>query len=168
MDASISPSSDAGDVAWRTSDDVMKCTLEMVFLAHLQMAECADKVLAEHAMGRTHHRIMYFANRKPGVSVNELLELLPISNQAISRSISQLMKKGLVEQRYGRDDRRVREHYITEKGVALLEVLTSQQMDVLRSAHTEMDEPQIRGLWEALRTMIRPRDMKWLATVPKT
>ncbi|NYT64524.1 MarR family transcriptional regulator [Alcaligenaceae bacterium] len=144
------------------SEEALHCTLEMVFFVHLHMAECADEVLAKLGLGRTHHRILHFAARKPGISVNELLEILSISNQAMSRSTSQLMSKGLLEQRYSAEDRRVRQHYVTAQGAAFLEDLTRQQLEVIRRSHQQLSAQQVHGFWDVLDTMIRPNDRKWV------
>jgi DNA-binding MarR family transcriptional regulator len=43
-------------------------------------------------MGRAHHRAIYFIGRTPGISVSELLAILNITKQSLSRVLSALME----------------------------------------------------------------------------
>ena len=152
--------------AWRHSELACLRTIELVFFAHLQMADPADRILAAHGLGRPHHRVLYFARHKPGISVGELTGLLRITNQALSRSTNQLVLLGLIEQRYGREDRRVRQHFVTPKGASLLTELTRPQMAMVRAAHKQLLGSQVEGLWRGLEAMARPQDKAWLSPHP--
>lgn len=151
---------------WKSSDAAAMRTLELVFFVHLRQAECADTILAEHGLGRPHHRVMYFMSRKPGISVGELMRVLRVSNQALSRTTRELAARGLLEQRHGLDDRRVRCNHLTDKGARLLAVLVGRQIAMVREAHDLLTEQQVDGLWEGLEVMVRPDDVDWLTPHP--
>lgn len=141
-------------------------TLELVFFVHLQMAEIADQVLMEQGLGRPHHRVLHFAGRSPGITVGSLMSLLRISNQALSRTTSQLTSKGLLEQRYSPEDRRVRQNHLTPKGHALLRVLTERQLALIAKAQKKLSASEIEGMWKALTVMVRPEDLAWVTMHP--
>lgn len=141
-------------------------TLELVFFVHLQMANIADQVLAEHGLGRPHHRVLHFAGRTPGITVGSLMSLLRISNQALSRTTNQLTGMGLLEQRYSTEDRRVRQNHLTAKGQALLKVLTERQLALIGEAQARLSAAEIEGMWNGLSVMVRPEDMAWVTTHP--
>jgi DNA-binding MarR family transcriptional regulator len=157
--APAAPAAGPGDLA------AMR-TLELVFFVHLQMAHTADEVLVEHGLGRPHHRVLYFAAREPGIAVGSLLSLLRISNQALARTTQQLTAKGLLEQRYSTEDRRVRRNYATAKGQSLLRLLTRRQLEQISRAQSRLSPAEIQCMWDALSVMARPEDLAWVNAHP--
>lgn len=141
-------------------------TLELVFFVHLQMAHTADEVLVEHGLGRPHHRVLYFSAREPGITVGSLLSLLRISNQALARTTQQLTAKGLLEQRYSTEDRRVRRNYATAKGRALLRLLTRRQIKQIAAAQSRISPAELHCMWNTLSVMARPEDLAWVNAHP--
>lgn len=83
------------------SEGTLRRTMDLIFYAHMELADRADQVLADYKLGRPHHRVLYFVVQRPGITVNELLSTLRITNQAFSRTINQLVQMNLVEQRMG-------------------------------------------------------------------
>lgn len=151
---------------WRTTDLALARTLELVFFAHMEMADAADKVLVEHDLSRPHHRVLSFAQIKPGLNVGELLYGLRISNQALSRTMQKIVAQGLIEQRSAETDRRVRHHFLTDKGYALLAVLRARQYDVIRKAHLALPQTDLDAFWRMLETLSRPEDMAMVSPHP--
>lgn len=154
------------------ADDVLhqvaQRTIELVFFAHIDQADWADHVLAKHGIGRPHHRVLYFANKFPGISVRELMALLRITNQALARTTTQLVGLGFLEQRYGESDRRVRQHFLSRQGEALLSKLTRHQVEQVAKSMQAMRPNEIDGLWFGLETIIRPDDRRWLLPRPSS
>ena len=148
------------------SDIAAMRTLELVFFVHLQMAHTADEVLVNHGLGRPHHRVLYFAAREPGITVGSLLALLRISNQALARTTQQLAAKGLLEQRYSTEDRRVRQNYATPKGRTLLRQLTRRQLEQIAAAQSRISPAELQCMWNTLSVMARPEDLAWVNTHP--
>lgn len=151
---------------WRTTDLALARTLELVFFAHMEMADAADKVLVEYELSRPHHRVLSFAQIKPGVNVGELLFGLRITNQALSRTMQKIVALGLIEQRYSETDGRVRHHFLTDKGYALLAVLRARQYDVIRKAHLALPQTDLDAFWRMLETLSRPEDMAMVSPHP--
>ena len=85
-----------------------------LFFAYKDFVTDADRLLEELDFGRAHHRVMFFVNRKPGLSVAELLEILGITKQSLARVLRQLVDEGYVYQRMGEKDRRKRLLYPTD------------------------------------------------------
>lgn len=141
-------------------------TIELVYFAHIDQADWADHVLAKHGIGRPHHRVLYFANKFPGISVRELMSLLRITNQALARTTTQLVGLGFLEQRYGESDRRVRGHFLSRQGEALLVKLTRHQVEQVAKSMAGLRPADVDGLWFGLETIIRPEDRRWLLPRP--
>ncbi len=153
---------------WRDSDPALSRTLELVFFAHMEMADASDQLLAQHGLGRPHHRVLYFAQLSPGITVGELMALLRISNQALSRTMQQIASHGFIEQRYCAEDRRVRRHYVTDKGKALLAASKARQFAVIRKAHQACAQSDIEAFWRTLTLLSRPEDLAWISSHPGT
>jgi DNA-binding MarR family transcriptional regulator len=146
--------------------DAAQRTIELVYFAHIDQADWADHVLATYGIGRPHHRVLYFANKFPGISVRELMAILRITNQALARTTSQLVTLGFLEQRYSQSDRRVRQHFLSRKGEALLLKLTRHQVEQVAKSLASLGPEEIDGLWFGLEAIIRPEDRRWLLPRP--
>ena len=101
--------------------------IELLFFAYRDFISDPDTILGEIGFGRAHHRVLHFVDRKPGLTVAELLDLLKITKQSLARVLKQLVDAGHVEQRPGPEDRRQRELYLTGRGRALIRHLREPQ-----------------------------------------
>ncbi|MDT8021944.1 helix-turn-helix domain-containing protein, partial [Brucella melitensis] len=52
--------------------------IELLFFSYRDFTADPDLILEKIGFGRAHHRVLYFINRKPGMTVAELLEVLRI------------------------------------------------------------------------------------------
>ncbi|MGX1309577.1 DNA-binding MarR family transcriptional regulator [Amorphus suaedae] len=153
--------SSAGDPAAAPTEPLHR-GLELHFFAHLNLAEDADRKLAEFGFGRTHHRILYFVSQAPGITVGELLSLLRVTHQNIQRPMGELLRKGLIEQKTSMTDRRQRQLYVTDDGRALFDALTGRQFERIARAYRMAGDDAVRGFWQVLWHMIDDRDRAWL------
>ncbi|WP_430395965.1 MarR family winged helix-turn-helix transcriptional regulator [Ferrovibrio sp.] len=138
-------------------------TLELVFYVHMEMAHLADRVLSQYDMGRAHHRVLYLTAHNPGITVNEILSILRITNQALSRTLNQLMRMDLIEQRPGKTDRRHRCHYCTPKGLQLDRRLTKLQFEHIETSLRHLPRKQLETFWAVLYEMVRDQDKPWIS-----
>ena len=117
------------DDAWSRGAEIepMFDLLELFFFAYRDFVADADRVLTRYNFGRAHHRVLYFVERRPGLSVAALLELLKITKQSLSRVLKDLLDQNYIEQRPGLLDRRQRLMFPTEKGEALALELAALQ-----------------------------------------
>ncbi|MCW2272681.1 MarR family transcriptional regulator [Rhodoblastus acidophilus] len=93
--------------------------IEALFFAYRDFVGDADRLLLRYNFGRAHHRVLYFVDRRPGLSVAELLDLLKITKQSLSRVLKELIDGDYIEQRPGLADRRQRLLFATDAGHAL-------------------------------------------------
>jgi len=101
--------------------------LEVLHFAFRAVVAKPDAILAERGLSRVHHRILYFINRKPGLSVNELLATLGISKQSLNSPLRQLTQLGLVESNIDTTDRRIKQLTLTPSGLCLENQLSGDQ-----------------------------------------
>ncbi len=101
--------------------------IELLFFAYRDFVGEPDRLLAVHGFGRAHHRVLHFVNRRQGLTVAELLEILEITKQSLARVLKDLIHAGFVEQRAGDEDRRQRRLYLTAPGEGLARALARMQ-----------------------------------------
>src|SRR6266851_3968405 len=101
--------------------------IELLFFAYRDFTAESDAILAQYDFGRAHHRVIHFVGRHPRMTVGELLAILRITKQSLSRVLSQLVRQGFIIQRSGSQDRRQRLLDLTSKGRALERQLSEPQ-----------------------------------------
>ena len=132
----------------------MRRGIELMFFAYRDFTGEADSILAEQNMGRAHHRAIYFIGRNPGITVSDLLTILCITKQSLSRVLSGLMNDGYVTQKQGPSDRRQRLLYLTGTGTALEARLTSVQGRRVAAAYREAGVDAVDGFQRVLRGLL--------------
>lgn len=108
-------------------EEELRQAIEMLFFGYRDFTSEPDRILADRDMGRAHHRAIYFIGRYPGITVSDLLAILKITKQSLSRVLSQLLAQGYVAQKPGETDRRQRLLTLTPAGTALEAELTETQ-----------------------------------------
>jgi DNA-binding MarR family transcriptional regulator len=101
---------------------------EALFFAYREFTGEPDRILNDLGFGRAHHRVLFFVSRYPALRVADLLGILQITKQSLSRVLRELVKKGYVRQEAGPNDRRERLLFVTEKGAGLVERLAALQI----------------------------------------
>lgn len=117
----------AADAARSTSDRDALEFVELFFFAYRDFVGDADRLLENFGFGRAHHRVLHFVNRRPGLTIAALLDILRITKQSLNRVLKQLIEGGFVEARAGVVDRRQRLLYLTPRGAKLARELAALQ-----------------------------------------
>jgi DNA-binding MarR family transcriptional regulator len=107
---------------------------ELLFFAYRDFTRDPDAILIDFGFGRAHHRVLHFVNRHSGLRVVDLLDILTITKQSLSRVLKQLIDQGYIVQQAGSSDRRERLLFPTDRGRALAERLAAPQLVRLASA----------------------------------
>jgi DNA-binding MarR family transcriptional regulator len=135
MTASMSEAAKPIRTAVVDEDGIDFALIELFFFAYRDFTSDPDEILADYGFGRAHHRVLHFVNRRPGLTVAELLDVLKITKQSLARVLKQLIDTGHIVQVQGPRDRRQRELYPTAKG---------------RSLALDLARPQSRRIAQAL------------------
>jgi DNA-binding MarR family transcriptional regulator len=128
----------------------------LLFFAYRDFTSDPDQILAQYGFGRAHHRVVHFVNRRPGLTVAELLDVLKITKQSLARVLKQLIDTGHIVQVQGPRDRRQRELYPTAKGRALLLALAAPQSRRIAKALEGADSGDRAAVERFLRNMVNP------------
>lgn len=132
--------------------------IELLFYAYRDFTGEPDAILEKHGLGRAHHRVIYFVGRNPGITVSELLEILRITKQSLSRVLGHLLEQDFISQRADPADRRRKQLTLSEKGKALEHALTSTQMDRFARAYREAGAEAVEGFRRVLIGIVEPED----------
>lgn len=126
-------------------DEDLRQGIELLFFAYKDFTAEADSILAKQSFGRAHHRVIYFVGQYPGMSVSELLDILSITKQSLSRVLRQLVDDGYIQQKPGTKDRRQRLLSLTDKGKDLEKLLTSEQRARIAAAYKDAGADAVEG-----------------------
>jgi DNA-binding MarR family transcriptional regulator len=141
--------------------------VEMLFFAYRDFVADADEMLAEIGFGRAHHRVLHFVGRSPGMTVAQLLDILRITKQSLSRVLKELIEKGYVYQKEGPEDRRQRLLYLSDEGETLWRKLVTPQIQRFREAAQQSGEGDGALYHELLLQLINPENRegieKWVS-----
>ncbi|WP_033068328.1 MarR family winged helix-turn-helix transcriptional regulator [Thalassospira australica] len=141
-------------------EEELRQGIELLFYAYRDFTEVADQMLAQYNFGRAHHRVIYFVSRNPGITVSDLLSILKITKQSLSRVLGQLVREGFIEQKTGVQDRRQRLLTLTEKGEALERELTEKQRALIAAAYREAGAESVEGFRKVMMGMMEEKDRK--------
>ncbi len=142
------------------TDEQLRRGIEAMFFAYQGFTADPDRILAERGYGRAHHRAVHFINRRPGLTVNELLAVLGVTKQSLNRVLRTLVADGLVESRVGQRDKRERRLHLTAAGGALEAALSEAQRARMRTAYRSAGPDAVAGFRLVLEAMMDPEALK--------
>src|ERR1700674_3774705 len=126
-------------------EEELRQGIELLFYAYRDFTAEPDAMLARYGFGRAHHRVIYFVGRYPQLTVTELLGILRITKQSLSRVLGQLVRQGFIVQKPGPRDRRQRLLELTSKGVELERQLSENQRQRVAKAYREAGAQAVEG-----------------------
>ncbi len=139
-------------------EDELRQGIELMFYAYRDFTAEPDAILARIGFGRAHHRVIHFVGRQPGMTVSDLLDILKITKQSLSRVLSQLVQQEYVVQRPGTRDRRQRLLELTPKGAELERQLSEGQRALVARAYRAAGAEAVDGFRKVLLGMINETD----------
>ena len=139
-------------------EEELRQGIELLFFAYRDFTAEPDALLAEYGFGRAHHRVIYFVGRNPLMTVSDLLDILRITKQSLSRVLGQLVQEGFVVQRPGPRDRRQRLLELTAKGMELERRLTERQRVLFAQAYRDAGAEAVEGFRKVMLGLVAPED----------
>jgi len=125
------------------------------------VGDVADE-LARVGFGRIHHRILFFAAHAPGLTVNELLEVLRVSHPNIRLPMKHLLNQEFLRVEIDPVDRRQKRLYVTESGKALIESLLTTQIERIRRVFDSVTQQEVATFLRVHALMIDETDHRML------
>ena len=135
-------------------EEELRQGIELLFYAYRDFTSDPDSILARYDFGRAHHRVLHFVGRNPGISVAELLGILRITKQSLSRVLGKLVEQDFIRQQQGNRDRRQRLLFLTEQGAALERQLSAVQQARVARAYRQAGAEAVAGYRKVLQGLI--------------
>jgi DNA-binding MarR family transcriptional regulator len=126
-------------------EEELRQGIELLFYAYRDFTAEPDAMLSRYGFGRAHHRVIYFVGRYPQLTVTELLGILRITKQSLSRVLGQLVRQGFIVQKPGPRDRRQRLLELTPEGVELERQLSENQRQRVARAYRQAGAQAVEG-----------------------
>ena len=137
--------------------------IELLYFGHSHLMRSIDDMLAREGLGRAHHRALYFIARKPGLVISDLIALLGITKQSLSRVIKDLEERDLLTLQTGRHDRRQKELHLTATGADLESQLFAAMRGQMAGAYGDAGQDAVTGFWRVCEGLIPPAERRRIA-----
>ncbi len=141
------------------SEKEIRKLMELLFFSYRDFTSGPDKVLEKIEFGRAHHRIIYFVGKKEGITIKDLLTILQITKQSLSRVLNQLVKNKYINVSTG-FDKRTKKLSLTSKGLELEKKLSIIQINKIRNVLKSKKDIDINGFKRILFDMINEESKK--------
>ena len=139
------------------SEKEIRKIIELMFFAYRDFTSGPDQILKKKKFGRAHHRVIYFVEKKEKITIKDLLSILQITKQSLSRVLNQLVKEKYILVSTG-EDKRTKNLSLTKKGQELENRLSTIQISRIRNIIKHADENNINGFKIMLYEMIEKKN----------
>ena len=127
--------------------------IEILFFSYRDFIAGPDRILEKIHFGRAHHRIIYFVGKNKEITIKDLLKILQITKQSLSRVLNQLVKEKYILVSTG-IDKRTKNLSLTKKGHELENELSTIQIKKIKNILKNANEDNIGGFKTLLYEMI--------------
>ena len=131
------------------SDNEVRKVIELIFFSYRDFTNGPDKILGKLNFGRAHHRVIYFVGKKNNITIKELLNVLQITKQSLSRVLNQLVKEGFIIVSSGYD-KRTKSLSLTKNGLALEKELSAIQINKIKKVINNFNHGEINSFKKIL------------------
>jgi DNA-binding MarR family transcriptional regulator len=135
------------------NDKEIRKIIELVFFSYRDFTAGPDQILEKLNFGRAHHRVIYFVGKKDKITIKELLGVLKITKQSLSRVLNQLVKEGFIVVSTGLD-KRTKNLSLTSSGLNLENELSTIQIQKIKKVINSFNQQDIDGFKKILYEMI--------------
>ena len=118
--------------------------IELMFFSYRDFTSGPDAILEKINFGRAHHRVIYFVGKKKQITIKDLLSILQITKQSLSRVLNQLINEKYILASTG-EDKRTKKLSLTKKGEELENKLSTLQIYKIRNIIKNANEIDING-----------------------
>ena len=161
--ASLKPTSHAAASALYLREAEVRRGIELLFFGHSYLMRALDDMLAKEGLGRAHQRALYFIARKPGLVISDLIALLGVSKQSLSRVLKDLEGEGLIALKTGASDRRQKELRLTPTGAELEARLFAEVRKGMAAAYGDAGQDAVTGFWRVCEGLIPASERRRIA-----
>lgn len=144
----------SADRAEKFGDDVPEYFFYLLFQAMRRRDAAFETVLATLDLSLAHWRAISTIRRMEGCAMTEVATFTAIDRTTLTRSIDQLVRRGLVARQTPDHDRRQVRLHLTEAGEQAYNQAVGRLMDFNRQALAGVDEARRREISRGLATVV--------------
>ena len=141
------------------SEKEIRKIIELIFFSYREFTLGPDEILNKINYGRAHHRVIYFVGKRNNLTIKDLLSILQITKQSLSRVLNQLVKEKYIILSTG-EDKRTKKLTLTKKGYELEKKLSDIKITKIYNVSKQFDERDINGIKKVLIKMIDRKNQK--------
>ena len=141
------------------SEKEIRKIIELMFFSYRDFTAGPDAILEKINFGRAHHRVIYFVGKKKQITIKDLLEILQITKQSLSRVLNQLVEEKYILVAIG-NDKRTKNLSLTKKGQDLEKKLSYIQINKIKNIIKFADEKNVNGFKIILYEMLNEKNKK--------
>jgi len=141
------------------NENEIRKVIELIFFSYRDFTVGPDKILEKINFGRAHHRVIYFVGKQKKITIKDLLLILQITKQSLSRVLNQLVKEKFILVSTG-IDKRTKNLSLTKKGGDLEKELSTIQINKIRNVLKKFNEEDINSFKKILYAMIEEKNKK--------
>ena len=138
--------------------------IELIFFSYRDFTSGPDKILDKLNFGRAHHRVIYFVGKQKNLTIKELLSILQITKQSLSRVLNQLVKEKYIMLAAG-IDKRTKILALTNKGQELEHQLSSIQISKLHNTLKKFNNSEIDAFKKVIFSIIEEKNRNKFAQI---
>jgi len=139
------------------NEEEIRKIIELLFFSYRDFTEGPDRILEKINYGRAHHRVIYFVGKQENLTIKELLSILKITKQSLSRVLNQLVKEQYIILSVGKD-KRTKKLILSKKGQDLEKKLSNIQIKKIRNILLNFNEVDINGFKKILYNMVEDKN----------
>ena len=139
------------------NDKEIRKIIELMFFSYRDFTSGPDAVLEKINFGRAHHRVIYFVGKEKKITIKDLLSILQITKQSLSRVLNQLVTEKYIFVSAG-NDKRTKNLSLTKKGLDLENKLSTIQIKKIKNILKNTKEDDINGFKLILYAMIEDKN----------
>tara|TARA_B100001029_G_C14866379_1_gene341991 strand:+ start:27 stop:509 length:483 start_codon:yes stop_codon:yes gene_type:complete len=141
------------------NENEIRKIIELMFFSYRDFTSGPDKILEKIKFGRAHHRVIYFVGKRKNLTIKELLSILQITKQSLSRVLNQLVNEKFIILSTG-EDKRTKKLILSKKGEELEKKLSDIQIRKIYNVIKKFDEQDINGFKKVLYEMVDEKNQK--------
>jgi DNA-binding MarR family transcriptional regulator len=139
-------------------DEQIKDFIQLLFYAYRETFSDPKRLLDENSLGPAHLRALNLIERNPGTNLGELMFLLKITKQSLSRVLKDLIKKKMIKKIKDREDTRRKNLFLDKEGQVLFNKIYETQKKRIFDALKNSEPVSVVKFKEVLNKIINGKN----------
>ena len=135
-------------------DEQIKDFIQLLFYAYRETFADPKDLLSKKYFGPAHLRALNLIERKPGISLTDLIFKLKVTKQSLNRVLRDLLKTKMIKQIKNREDTRKKNLFLDRDGKQFFETVYNAQKKRIFNALRNSEPESVIKFKEVLKKII--------------